>query len=146
MRNGIYMQSRSRLNIMSSKYRVLIVDDHPRIREVLRNLLDWYDDIHIVGEAGDGEEAIDSVAACQPDVIVMDMNMPRMNGIEATVVIKKYWPEILIIGMCLIEDVYMIDAFMKAGASAVVAKNRITDLYPTIIKTCGTKASATPSA
>jgi NarL family two-component system response regulator LiaR len=131
---------------MSSKYRVLIVDDHPRIREVLRNLLDWYDDIHIVGEAGDGEEAIDAVAACQPDVIVMDMNMPGMNGIEATGVIKKYWADVVIIGLCAFDDQSSADAFIKAGASAVVAKNRISDLYPTLIKTCGTKASASPSA
>jgi NarL family two-component system response regulator LiaR len=146
MRNAIYRQIPQQGNAMSSKYRVLIVDDHPRIREVLRNLLDWYDDIHIVGEAGDGEEAIDSVAACQPDVIVMDMNMPRMNGMEATGVIKKYWSEVLIIGMCVIEDVYTMDAFMKAGASAVVAKNRINDLYPTIIKICGAKASSIAGA
>ena len=71
------------------KCRILLVDDHARIRETVRSLLSSFEDPQIVGEAADGQEAIDVVEACQPDVVLMDINMPRMNGIEATTLIKK---------------------------------------------------------
>jgi DNA-binding NarL/FixJ family response regulator len=67
------------------KCRILLVDDHAPIRGALRGFLSAFDDLDIIGEAGDGQEAIEMVEACQPDVILMDLNMPRMNGIEATI-------------------------------------------------------------
>lgn len=67
----------------SHKCRVLLVDDHERIREALRALLIAYDDVQIVGEARNGEEAIEQVASCQPDVILMDTTMPTMNALGA---------------------------------------------------------------
>ena len=83
------------------KCRILIADDHPPIRHTLRNLLTRYDDIEIIGEAGDGKQAIELVADCRPDLILMDSNMPKMSGIEATSVIRKSWKNTMIIGLCL---------------------------------------------
>ena len=122
--------------------RVLLVDDHVLIREGLRTLLASYDDLEVIAEAGDGEEAIIRVASSQPEIILMDINMPRMNGIQATTVIKKSRKEISIIGLCLEHDRYAIDAFLKAGGLAVVSKDRLDDLYPTIQRACTQKDTA----
>jgi DNA-binding NarL/FixJ family response regulator len=111
----------------------------------LRCLLTSYDDIEIVGEARDGEEAIIQVASCQPEIILMDINMPRMNGIQATNVIKKSPKETAIIGVCFVDDGYAIEAFLKAGGLAVVSKERLNDLHSTIQRACANRASA-PSA
>ena len=122
--------------------RVLLVDDHPPIRNVLRALLTSYDDIQIVGEAGDGKQALEIVASCQPDVILMDLNMPVMNGIEAANLIKKSWKETVIIGLCAVQDAYTMEAFLKAGALAVVTKDRFDHLHSTIQRACQHKKAA----
>ena len=81
-------------------HRVLLVDDYVPVRITLRNMLKGYPDLQIVGEACDGKQAIEQVAACQPDIILMDYNMPVMNGIEAARLIKKSWAATVIIGLC----------------------------------------------
>lgn len=116
--------------------RVLLVDDHDQIRDALRVLLASYGNIQVVGEARDGEEAIIRTASCQPEIILMDINMPRMNGIQATTVIKKSPRETSIIGLCAVQDMYTIEAFLKAGGVAVVSKDRLNDLRPTIQRAC----------
>lgn len=70
--------------------RVLLVDDHEPIRDALRTLLSSYEDVEIIGEARDGEEAIIRVAACHPDIVLMDINMPKMNGIQATTGLRSH--------------------------------------------------------
>ncbi len=75
------------------KCRVLLVDDHVPIRITLRRMLTGYDDLHIVGEACDGKQAIELVPLYQPHVVVMDFYMPRMNGVEAARLMKEYWRE-----------------------------------------------------
>lgn len=125
--------------------RVLLVDDHEPIRDALRTLLSTYKDVEVVGEARDGEEAILRVASCQPDVILMDINMPKMNGIQATTEIKKSRKETAIIGLCVAHDGYTIEAFLKAGGLAVVSKHRLDDLYHAIQQACANRQSA-PSA
>ncbi|HEX6725725.1 MAG TPA: PAS domain S-box protein, partial [Nitrospira sp.] len=79
--------------------RVLLVDDHAMVRQGLRSVLDVYDDIQVVGEAQDGAEAVRLVGELQPQVVVMDINMPKMNGIEATTHIKTNRPETIVIGI-----------------------------------------------
>jgi DNA-binding NarL/FixJ family response regulator len=73
--------------MITHRCRVLLVDDHHQMRAALRTLLAPYDDVEVLGEARDGEEAIIRVASCQPEIILMDINMPRMNGIQATTII-----------------------------------------------------------
>jgi CheY-like chemotaxis protein len=113
-------------------HRVLLVDDYVPIRIILRNILTAYVDLRIVGEACDGKQAIEQVAACQPDIILMDYNMPMMNGIEAARLIKTSWEETVIIGLCTVQDTYITEGFLEAGALAVIFKDRIDHLHSTI--------------
>jgi DNA-binding NarL/FixJ family response regulator len=128
-----------RRNMQSGKCRILLVDDYAPIREALRDLLSIYDDLDIIGEAADGQEAIYMAEVCQPDVILLDSNMPRMNGIEAASLIKKSCGHTVIIGLCVVQDRYTMDAFMRAGATAVVSKDRLSDLQYTIQRACKTR-------
>jgi DNA-binding NarL/FixJ family response regulator len=115
------------------------VDDHAAFREEVRNLLALHDDVQVIGEAADGREAIQMVENCQPDVILMDIRMPRMNGIEASGLITKSRQDGIIIGLCIVPDRYTMDAFMKAGATAVVSKDRLENLHSTIQRACKAK-------
>jgi DNA-binding NarL/FixJ family response regulator len=114
------------------KCRVLLVDDHVPIRIALRRLLTSYDRVHVVGEACDGKQAIELVPLYRPHVVLMDFYMPRMNGVEAARIMKESWEEIAIIGISTSFDTFITDAFLKAGASAVVQKDQIDHLYSTI--------------
>ena len=128
--------------MITHKCRVLLVDDHERMRVALRQLLASCEDVEVVAEAGDGEEAIIRVASCQPELILMDINMPRMNGIQATTIIKKAPRATTIIGLCMVHDPYAIEAMLKAGALAVVSKERLDDLYSTIQRACANRREA----
>ena len=118
------------------KCRVLLVDDHVPIRIALRRLLTGYDDVHVVGEACDGQQAVELVPLYQPHVVLLDYYMPRMNGVEAARHMKEHWQEIAIIGLCVALDRSITDAFLKAGASAVVSKDQVDHLYSTIQQAC----------
>jgi DNA-binding NarL/FixJ family response regulator len=124
------------------KYRVLLVDDYVPVRITLRSMLIRYPDLQTVGEACDGKQAIEQVAACQPDIILMDYNMPVMNGIEAARLIKKSWDATVIIGLCTVPDTCITDGFLNAGALAVVHKERIEHLHSTIQRVFPKRASS----
>lgn len=83
--------------LMSNPIRVLIADDHPRSRRGLCALLATWPTIKVVGEAADGQEAVHLAETCQPDVVLMDAQMPVMDGLEASRFIKQQWPQIKII-------------------------------------------------
>jgi PAS domain S-box-containing protein len=113
--------------------RVLLVDDHAMVRQGLRSVLDSYTDIEVVGEASNGEEALAGVATHQPAIVVMDINMPTMNGIDATAVIRNRYPKITVIGLSVQAGEDMQQAMLKAGASALLTKEAAVDqLYQTI--------------
>ena len=123
-------------------YRVLLVDDYVPVRITLRSMLRGYVDLQIVGEACDGRQAIEQVAACDPDIVLMDYSMPNMNGIEAARLIKKSWEETVIIGLCTVPESYITDGFLNAGALAVIHKDRIADLHSTIERVFSKSASS----
>ena len=102
--------------------RVLLVDDHAMMRQVLRGFLSAYPGLEVVGEAGNGEEALQSVQMLSPAVVVMDINMPRLNGIETTARIKQNYPHVIVVGLSMNADEDHRHAMIKAGATAVLSK------------------------
>ena len=113
--------------------RVLLVDDHAMVRQGLRSLLDSYTDIEVVGEASNGEEALADMAIQQPEIVVMDVNMPKMNGIEATSAIRSRYPDVNVIGLSVQYGGEMQQAMLKAGAAVLLSKEAAVDqLYQTI--------------
>ena len=104
------------------KIRVLIADDHALFREGVRTLLNAFPDIEVVGEAGDGEAAIIEVKKTQPDVLLMDINMPGVNGLDALRPILNSQPDLGIIMVTMLEDDASVFAAMKAGARGYILK------------------------
>src|SRR5687768_14369140 len=106
--------------------RVLLVDDHPTVRETLRRALQAYPNIEVIGEASDGDEALARVEHLQPAVVVMDINMPRMDGVTATRLIRMQYPEIAVIGLSVDNREYQLFAMKKAGAFGVLQKKEMS--------------------
>lgn len=104
------------------KIRVLICDDHMMVRQGVRLVLQSEPDIELVGEAGRGDEAIDLATQLKPDVIIMDISLPDMSGIEATKKIKKAVPDTHIIGLTMHEEEPYVLELLKAGADAYIVK------------------------
>jgi PAS domain S-box-containing protein len=106
----------------AKKIRVLLADDHVVVREGLLRLLSGYHDIEVVGEAGDGKEAVERATQLSPDVILMDLDMPMMNGIEATRIIREKFPGIRVIGLSMYEEEARARAMLEAGAVTYLTK------------------------
>lgn len=106
--------------------KILLVDDVESVRIGLATILQLMDDINIVGEAGDGLEAIQLVGQLKPDVILMDLTMPKLDGYEATRRIKREHPEIGIIAFSIHDDVMTREKACAAGADAFVEKEAET--------------------
>lgn len=106
----------------AEKIRVVLVDDHTILREGVRALMDEESDIVVVGEANDGLEALDVVNRLTPDVVIMDMVMPRMNGLEATREIKRRRPEVRVLILSMYDDDEYVQQIIQAGASGYVLK------------------------
>lgn len=118
--------------------RVVIADDHHLFRQGLRNLLGKEPDINVVGEASDGQEAIDTVSRSRPDVVVMDVNMPGTNGIEATARIRKSFPAVQVVMLSMHSDPALIGQTLDNGAKGYVLKKSVSmDLVSAIRTACG---------
>ena len=113
--------------------RLLLVDDHTMVRQGLRSLLESYEDVVIVGEGSNGDEAIELVEQLRPALVVMDLNMPKKNGIEATARIKARWPETVVIGLSVQAGEEARRAIVNAGGAVLLTKEAAVDeLYRTI--------------
>jgi DNA-binding NarL/FixJ family response regulator len=113
--------------------KILIVDDDMRLRRFVRELLSPEEDLQVVGEAVDGQEAIHKVKELQPDLVLMDITMPRMNGLDVTQRLKKILPELVIIILTIHDMDEYRKAVMNSGASAYVVKKTMMDeLIPVI--------------
>ncbi|MBX3300605.1 MAG: PAS domain-containing protein [Nitrospira sp.] len=113
--------------------RVLLVDDHAMVRQGLRSILDAYADVKVVGEAATGDEAVALTDQLRPSVIVMDINMPRMNGIEATAAIKARHSTAVVIGLSVQADEFARSEMLRAGATALMTKEAaVEELYRAI--------------
>lgn len=112
---------------------ILLVDDHAILREGLQALLSYYPDVKVVGEARDGAEAIKLVAQLNPDVVLMDIAMPGINGLEATRHIRQEYPGTRVLILTQYEDQPYVLPLLRAGASGYVPKRALgTDLINAI--------------
>ena len=102
--------------------RVLVVDDHAILRDGIRSLLENQDDIIVVGEASDGSEAFASVGKLLPDIVLMDISMPKTNGLEATRLIKERFPNVKVLILTQHDNREYIAPALGAGASGYVLK------------------------
>ncbi len=109
--------------------RVLLVDDHTILRIGLRAFLRYHDDIQVVGDAHDGNEALERVQDLHPDIVLMDVAMPGMNGIEATRLIRERFPETRVLILSQYEDAQYVIPLLRAGAAGYILKDALgTDL------------------
>jgi len=103
--------------------KILIADDHAVLREGMRNLLDKEKDFEVIGEAGDGEEAVRLATELKPDVVVMDIVMPKLSGIEATRLIKQASPSSAVLILTAYSDIRYILGLLEAGACGYLLKS-----------------------
>ena len=127
-------------------YRVLVVDDHPRMRQTLRAILVGHADLAVIGEAADGVEAVGMASDLRPDIILMDVQMPKMDGIQATKIIKALQPEITVIGVSGNDSTLLKGKMKEAGAATFVLKGALAErLYDAIATYRGAPRPASPS-
>jgi two-component system, NarL family, response regulator LiaR len=127
--------------------RVMLVDDHMVVRSGLGTVLAVYDDMELVGEAGDGEEAVRCGEKLQPDVILMDLVMPKMDGVAAIKAIKDRWPQIQIIALTSFKEKEYVEGALKAGASGYLLKNvSAEELVNAVRKAAAGQPSLSPEA
>jgi two-component system, NarL family, response regulator LiaR len=105
------------------KIKILLAEDHVVVREGTRELIQHEDDMEVVGEAGDGEEAIHLAEQTKPDVIIMDITMPKMNGIESTKQIKAILPSTAVLILTAYDNDQYVSALLEAGAAGYLLKN-----------------------
>lgn len=107
---------------MTDSTRVVVADDHPVFRDGLRGILASTPGLEVIAEAGTGEEAVELAASLQPDVIVMDLRMPGLNGIDATRRIVHHSPHVAVLVLTMLEDDASVFAAMRAGARGYLLK------------------------
>ncbi len=105
-----------------ARIRVLVADDHALLREGIRALLAPAADMEVVGEAADGREAIEQCRLLRPDVVLMDIAMPGLGGLEASLEIRREWPQIRILVLTQYDDPEYVARFLKAGVAGYVLK------------------------
>lgn len=110
-------------NGVTKKIRVLIADDHQVVREGLTSVLESKGDIEVIGLAADGKEAVQKARELSPDVVIMDISMPNMNGVEATRQIKKESPQIGVVVLTMYGDEEYIFDLVRAGAAGYLLKD-----------------------
>ncbi len=107
--------------------RILIVDDHPMVAEGMRALLETYDDLTVVGTVSNGRAAIDSVADLAPDVVLLDLNMPEMNGLAATEILRERHPGVAILILSMHDAPEYVATALRHGANGYCLKDQPTE-------------------
>jgi DNA-binding NarL/FixJ family response regulator len=118
----------------STRIRVLLADDHAVVRRGLRGFFELLDDIEIVGEASDGRQAVDLVGALSPDVVLMDLLMPGVDGIAATAEIKARFPEVEVVALTSFIEEERVTAALEAGATGYLLKDADADDVATAVR------------
>ncbi|HET6527298.1 MAG TPA: response regulator [Balneolaceae bacterium] len=138
-KNGVSKNTSSEQASTNQKIKILIADDHQIVREGLRKRMEEETDLTVVAEASDGDEALKLAKETSPDIIVMDVTMPKLDGITATQKIKSTLPDIQVIGLSSYEDEEFAREMMKAGAAAYLTKS---EAFETLAATIRTEATA----
>jgi NarL family two-component system response regulator LiaR len=126
--------------VQNQLVRVLVVDDHTILRDALATFFETCDDLMLAGEAGNGQEAIAACQALQPDVVLMDLLMPVMDGVTATRIIHEQYPHIKVLVLTSLADGVQIQQALEAGASACLLKNAsTTQLVDKVLEVAGKK-------
>jgi two-component system response regulator NreC len=120
---------------LSTHLRILLVDDHAVVREGLRLLINTQADMEVVGEADDGSQVLQQAKALQPDVVIMDISMPQLNGVQATERLKAAYPRIKILVLSSYSDEAHIRQALASGASSYVLKRTIAEELIRAIRT-----------
>lgn len=129
------------------RIRILVVDDHPVVRQGITGLVDLQPDMQIVGEASDGRDAIHQFRSLHPDVTLMDLQMPEMNGLDALIAIRNEFPEARVIVLTTYAGDVQIMRALKAGAQGYLLKNTLhKELLETIRAVYSGKKSLSPEA
>jgi NarL family two-component system response regulator LiaR len=127
--------------------RVMLVDDHAMLRRGLATFLKVYDDLELAGEAGSGEEAIQLCAQIRPDVVLMDMVMPDMDGVTATRAIRRQFPEVQVIALTSFKDKGLVQDALQAGAIGYLLKDVSADVLAEAIRAAHAgRATLSPEA
>jgi NarL family two-component system response regulator LiaR len=127
--------------------RVMLVDDHNVVRSGLATFLRAYDDLELVGEASNGAEAVDLCHRNKPDVILMDLMMPEMDGIAATRAILEEYPEVKVVAMTSFEEEELVQGVLAAGAISYLLKNVTSDELAAAIRAASLgKSTLSPEA
>jgi PAS domain S-box-containing protein len=124
------------------KIRIVLVDDHSIMRQGLAGLLQHEPDMQIVGEASDGEAAVALVRDIQPDIVLMDISMPRMNGIEATRLIHAELPDVQVIGLSMYEETELARTMLQAGAVNYLTKTGLSTALLTAIREAASRKNS----
>ncbi|MGD2048200.1 MAG: response regulator transcription factor [Chloroflexota bacterium] len=111
----------------SRPIRVMLVDDHTMVRQGLATFLDVFDDLELAGEASDGDEAIELCARLLPDVVLMDLAMPEVDGVTATRVIRQRFPMVQVLALTSFKEEELIQNALQAGAIGYLLKNVTAD-------------------
>jgi NarL family two-component system response regulator LiaR len=117
-----------------NQIRILLADDHTVVRSGLSAVLAMQDDFKIVGEAGDGEEALRLCESLKPDVVLMDLLMPKLDGVAATKAIKERWPQVQVIALTSFKEKEYVEGALKAGANGYLLKNVSADELVTAVR------------
>jgi DNA-binding NarL/FixJ family response regulator len=113
--------------------RILLVDDHPIVRQGLKTLLEGHSGWEVIGEASDGAEAVEKAGRLKPDIIVLDVTMPKMNGLEACRLLRKQVPQLEILFVTQHDSPHMMREALEAGARGYVVKsNAARDLLEAV--------------
>ena len=125
--------------------RVVLVDDDEEMRDALRTLLLEHPDIDVVGEAADGRAAVERVLELHPALVLMDVAMPGMGGIEATRLVLEALPSVQVIGLSLHDDRHFVEAMRAAGASGYLLKERVHEQLAQAMRVVAAGGTCWPS-
>jgi DNA-binding NarL/FixJ family response regulator len=110
-----------------AKLQIFLADDHVVVREGLKTLINAQPDMAVIGEAGDGQAACRQAQECQPDVVIMDITMPELNGVDATMQLKRACPDVKVLALSVHEDTSYLRQLLAAGAAGYILKHAAAD-------------------